>query len=1512
MKKLLLSILLILSISVYSQKEANIWYFGANAGLDFNTTPPTALTDGQINTLEGCSSFSDADGNLLFYSDGITVYDKNHQVMNYSNGNPANNLTGNPSSTQSGMIIPKPGSSSIYYLFTVGDNNFPAFDYYVIDMNLNSGAGELIDEKGNGFVTNLTGGRSNWTEKVAAVRGKECNTFWVVSIVGFDFFAYKVDDKGVANTPIISPVANFSANRGYLKLSPDGSKLAIANQDNDAFLYSFNNETGVVQNDGIPLINNTFSDGQPYGVEFSPDSKKVYISTVSNFRNELIDPAVTYKLFQFDLNAADITNSKTSIYTQSPANSSEGGFRGALQLGPDGKIYATIPVAYSDPNGFAEFLDVIENPNDNASDIVFTKNAINLNGRRATQGLPPFIASLLLPIEIKDQISSEVVNNQTLQFCVGNSKTIAPDPVTGNNVDYLWTFDNGTTTSTVSNTINLSINNMSLSDAGTYNLKVTLADDCGNKIEQQAKFNLEVYQPSSSTQPLDIFFCDVDNDGFNSFNLQTDVTPQILNGQDPAVFEVVYYLSQADADNNTTANAIANPYTNPTAFSNQTIYARMHNIAAPNACYDVKSFTLAITGKPVPQAPTSYEACDDALAGGDTDGFFNNFLLNTKDAQILGALSTNLYEVSYHTTLVGAQTDNSTDVIDKDTPYRNTNANSQTIFVRVENKNNAACNDTSKSFNLVINPLPVINNIVELKQCDNDTDAFADFNLEEARSNISANYLNETFVFYPTLTDAQNNTAPITNPTVFPNRTVTSDIVWARAITNNGCYRISQVNLTVSTTGIPASFQRSFTQCDDFLDIDGNNNTNNSDTDGVTSFNFSSVDSEIKALFPAVGQQINVTYYRNEADALAEINKIIDISNYRNIGYPNTQQIYVRVDSDLDNDCLGFGAHITLNVNTVPIANNVANFELCDDFDSGAFDDGINNNINLRNRVNDILGGAQTSANFTVTFYTSAADANSDTNPIINDTNYTNQTRDRETIYVRVLNNTTGCFNDHLTFDIIINPLPTITKPIPDIEVCDDGTDGSSINGLAQNINLSQRDEDVLDGRDENDFTVSYHKTRQQAIDGTSPVNKMYSNDPTRTIPPVGTAIDAPHKERLWISILNNDTQCRYGIATVTIVTYPEPILPVNITNYEACDNTSDAANSDTNGINGDISLSTKISEILANYPASEHGNFKVTFHDELVDAQTGDDPINENQYENTISNQPIYVRVQNIKTNCVNDNLSFNIVINPLPEFIVDPQVIVCLGEHVRLEALNPLAEYNYQWYKDGAPTNILSTDIFYNATEGGTYVVKATMKGTTGCERELGIVVDESIKPTLNDDDIVIVDDTNNSGLDTYSIKIITENQNLGIGNYQFALEYIDNNGFNIQTPFQDEPLFENILGGFYTVVVNDKNGCQPDAKLEVSVIEYPKFLTPNGDGKNDTWKIKGANSSFYPSSNITVVNRHGKIVAIIPIDSDGWNGTYNGKTLPSSDYWFRIQLVDRKGKVHQHQGHFALIRR
>ena len=227
----------------------------------------------------------------------------------------------------------------------------------------------------------LSDGKFNdWTEKVAAVKGADCNTYWVVSVVDNQFYSFLIDDTGINTTAVISSVDNDSERRGYLKLSPDGTKLAIANQRSDfrnnATVYNFDNATGTVSANGTKVISDT-SNGQAYGVEFSADSKKLYISTVSGYRNTLDNSTVNYQLFQFDLMAADIPGSKALIHEQigGSVDYPEGGFRGALQLGPDGRIYATIPFAYN--NGFAPFLDVIENPTASAKDVIFTKNAID-------------------------------------------------------------------------------------------------------------------------------------------------------------------------------------------------------------------------------------------------------------------------------------------------------------------------------------------------------------------------------------------------------------------------------------------------------------------------------------------------------------------------------------------------------------------------------------------------------------------------------------------------------------------------------------------------------------------------------------------------------------------------------------------------------------------------------------------------------------------------------------------------------------------------------------------------------------------------------------------------------------------------------------------------------------------------------------------------------------------------------------------------------------------------------
>ena len=121
MKKILFYLILIIPQFFLAQGEAKYWYFGANAGVNFNTSPPTAITNGQLNTSEGCSSISDESGNLLFYTDGSTVWNRNHQIMSNANYFNGNGLNGDPSSTSSGLIVPHPTNPNLYYVFTVDE-----------------------------------------------------------------------------------------------------------------------------------------------------------------------------------------------------------------------------------------------------------------------------------------------------------------------------------------------------------------------------------------------------------------------------------------------------------------------------------------------------------------------------------------------------------------------------------------------------------------------------------------------------------------------------------------------------------------------------------------------------------------------------------------------------------------------------------------------------------------------------------------------------------------------------------------------------------------------------------------------------------------------------------------------------------------------------------------------------------------------------------------------------------------------------------------------------------------------------------------------------------------------------------------------------------------------------------------------------------------------------------------------------------------------------------------------
>ena len=868
------------------------------------------------------------------------------------------------------------------------------------------------------------------------------------------------------------------------------------------------------------------------------------------------------------------------------------------------------------------------------------------------------------------------------------------------------------------------------------------------------------------------------------------------------------------------------------------------------------------------------------------------------------------------------------------TPLTNNNYQYRVVLTRTGN----SCSKTSNPITLTVHPLPnILSNPATLDQCISVSNTNPTVNLTNAEISIS-NTTNLKFEYYEDI----NATTRIANPTSYPVQVNTQEIVFVRVISNKGCFdSIVELNINVGQVADNGYNNLQPPVCDDF---DG---TINSDTDKITNFMLDKTTIENGIAPPS---NTEILYFENIQDRANTLNNI-DITNFRNditkndvtninrgIQFP----IYYKIVSTVNNNCQGLGQFM-LQINEVPSisATTLAPISECDTGNiDGNQTNGSNQEIDLTVRENDLFSGTgQNQNNYSVSYYktetaASIGDINS-TDYISNPTKFKNDVPTgfspgdivTQTIYVRVQNTATGCANPHSSFDVIINPAPTVSNVIQPLQVCDIGAkDGTTRNGLAQNINVSVKDDELVGAANVTNFIITYHKTQTdlEDLNSTGIDKTSYESDPNRITVNASSGIS---EETLLARIVNKNTGCVFNQATITIFVIPEPNIPLNISDYTDCDNTTDSNADDSNGINGDISLKNKIPEILANYQPTEFSNFSVTFYTSLADAESGNKTlaIDENMYENKSNNETIFVRVEDIKnmpTICVNTKLSFKININSLPSFMVmgeenvDVPQIICLNDlPLTLEAENPVANYNYEW-KDQNGTTI-GMNQTQDIISGGKYTVTATDQSPTSiaCSRTRTIVVKESNIATLEPSFITIIDESNNIGNeDKISVQIDTITNNLGAGKYQFALRNNDNGERTPIIGYQDEPLFENLEGGIYTVIVNDKNGCSPETELQISVIQFPKFFTPNGDGKNDSWVVKGANRTFYPNSSINIFNRYGKLIAKVPIDGQGWNGTYQGKTLPPDDYWYSIQLIpaDTSKPTISKKGNFSLVRR
>ncbi|ALM47846.1 hypothetical protein AMR72_02395 [Flavobacterium psychrophilum] len=1208
------------------------WYFGANAGVDFSSGSPVAVTDGALNTKEGTSSISDEFGNLLFYTDGVTVYTKSHMIM--SNGE---NLTGSGSSTQSTLIVPGPGISDLFYIFTTDAIEISpkhGLRYSIVDMTLGT-EGEVVSGQKN--IPISLGGENNVSEKLAATVKGDCSGYWIITYYKKKFYVFSLTDEGIdIENPIISESSPFTDNDdtvGGIRVSPDGKKLAACFTDykGSLLLYDFNNIDGTVSNGETLFEGETLNDRLYYSAEFSPNSKVLY---------------ATYSgLVRYDLTAASIPDSEVVFYN------TPNGTSGALQTGLDGKIYYArlnnqfYLAAINDPNHFdAPNLDLFS---------VFLGGKLHALG---LAGFPQPFYNANLFINGKEDVQT---------FC------------TGEPIDFSYCFNGGVLPSwTVhwdfgdENTSVEENPTHSYNEPGSYT--ITLDITIGLNVITVTNTVIVIPIPIAN-KAANLVVCDVlPNDGFSEFFLAGQ-TPSILGTQPAADYTVVYYPDE----NAAIAGSAPLPLNYNNIVNPQTVYARITNVAT--GCYDITSFTLTVNPVPKFAVPDGLEACENKEGTGITNFDLTqvipqinlgNMNLSVKFYKSQEDLLNNIVIVtptSYTNTVAGGETlyfqvtdpvlpectstgelqlkvnplpvlknniapyslcdmNNTGDgfevfdlisrysSITNDTglvltyaydnngtlttitdpgAFRNTLAGQQTIFVSTQNTFNCS---NSTSFTILVNPLPVLSdNPADFiaTECE-ELPGEADFDLDEIATAVTAGSASYVVYFYQTEAQALAGGADFEpGPTYLSGD---ADI-WARVINpTTNCVRVARVELNVIPAPI-ATTPAPIAECDD-------------NNDGFARFNLTPAMQAIEAAIP----DVTVSAFETQSDADLNVNVIPSPEAYDNI-VAGTQTLYLRVQSDLT-DCYDT-VTLVLIVNPRPDAHSPAQpYALCDDGTSDT--DGIAH-FNLNSQSAEILAGLDP-AQYTVDYYTDAAATPASL--IGTPGNYPSATA---TVYAKVTNTATGCFYI-VAVRLVVNALPVLITNEYSYSLCD-----TTLPANKETFDLTTTIDKFITDENLNGVAVTFHTTLADAQGGTNALTDAQAQAYENT----------SQVQSLYVRFTVTTTGC-FRLGYLDIRVEPQPVLTLpSQDELTVCD-------TDGNGI-GEFNLEA-LKETLANGDTS----LVITFHLTAEEALSGANPIgNTTDYRNDHpGTQTLWVRAVSSTTGCFNTTpFPVTLIVTPAPQ---------------------------------------------------------------------------------------------------------------------------------------------------------------------------------------------------------------------------------------------------------------------
>jgi gliding motility-associated-like protein len=493
-------------------QRSNVWYFGQNAGIDFNLIPAVALGDGLMDAPEGCTAISDRNGVVIFYTDGNDVFVKNrltgvHTLIDTGIG-------GGTGAAQSVIGVPFPNDETLFYIFTteevgIGTGNF-AFKFSVFDIKLNGGDGGIAEKNITLF--------SKSTERITA------NNNWVIihEYGNNNFRAYPLTTTGLGNAVVSSMGSDHSTSspeyaQGYMKFSGDGTKLAVAlaegpNGPNYVEVFEWDDTLGEVIDFRQMDLTADGATGQVYGVEFSPSGNKLY-ATVSDGASSMI--------MEYRADTLSLMHHIAPIMVS-------GDELGAIQIAPTGQVFVAV-------NGSGSLGLINVNP-DTASASNYSPNGFALAGGTASQlGLPNFAQSFGNSLATPGYFVSSPV-------CLGQSVSMAA--VTSSSIDTaFWQIADplGNIVFTSSNLTDSTILNV----AGDHLVSLLIGNRCGFSVAFSEIITVNP-PPQNSSLPAGLPLCG------------TSSLLEVYNVPPPNMADLTFLWSTGETTSSIIVNTVGN------------------------------------------------------------------------------------------------------------------------------------------------------------------------------------------------------------------------------------------------------------------------------------------------------------------------------------------------------------------------------------------------------------------------------------------------------------------------------------------------------------------------------------------------------------------------------------------------------------------------------------------------------------------------------------------------------------------------------------------------------------------------------------------------------------------------------------------------------------------------------------------------------------------------------------------------------------------------------------------